>query len=123
MLTGVFLVALPMPIKACEPSRHHRETAAAVEAAVLRYERRTSRLEVRAVDCRGRRGLNGRPFDSRVQPFRGHPAFRCLISYAPGAGAGMACYALVGKALYQVGGCFDPMRDLGAGEGRLLSRR
>jgi len=91
---------------------------AAIEAAVLRYEttirRRTwnphRSARLRAVDC------------SRPAPvFRGKPAFRCSIRDLD-AGIEARCYALVGRALYEVGGCFDPARDLGAGKSLLLTR-
>jgi hypothetical protein len=91
---------------------------AAIEAAVFRYEttirRRTwnphRSARVRAVDC------------ERPAPlFQGKPAFRCAIrDQDPGIEA--RCYALVGRALYEVGGCFDPARDLGAGKSLLLTR-
>ena len=91
---------------------------AAIEAAVFRYEttirQRTwnshRSAQLRAVDC------------ERPAPlFRGKPAFRCAIrDQDPGIEA--RCYALVGRALYEVGGCFDPLRDIGAGKSRLLTR-
>jgi hypothetical protein len=91
---------------------------ARLEAAILRYENSTRQrtwnphrpAQVRAVDCR-------RP----APRFRGNPAFRCLIRFED-ASAEFNCFALVGRALYQVGGCYDPLRDIGAGNGRLLSR-
>jgi hypothetical protein len=91
---------------------------ARLEAAILRYENSTRQrtwnphrpAQVRAVDCR-------RP----APRFRGNTAFRCLIRFKD-ASAEFNCFALVRRALYQVGGCYDPLRDLGAGNGRLLSR-
>ena len=84
---------------------------AAIEAAVARYETRAGRRALRAVDC------------ERPGPlFRGKPAFRCSIRFADSNGLDAHCYALVGRALYEVGGCFDPLRDLGAGKSRLLTR-
>jgi hypothetical protein len=96
----------------------HSAERAALEAAILRYESSTRQrtwnphrpAQVRAVDCR-------RP----APRFRGNPAFRCLIRFED-ASAEFNCFALVGRALYQVGGCYDPLRDIGAGRGRLLSR-
>ena len=95
------------------------EAKHAVEAAVLKYEtatplRRlspTRLLHVRKVECS----------DVNVPRFRGHPAFRCGISFKePHTGLDAACYAVVGRALYEVGGCFDPLRDMGLGKSRLL---
>jgi hypothetical protein len=84
---------------------------AAIEAAVSRYETWARRRALRAVDC------------ERPGPlFRGRPAFRCSIRFADSNGLDAHCYALVGRALYEVGGCFDPQRDLGAGKSRLLTR-
>jgi hypothetical protein len=91
---------------------------AALEDAILRYETSTRQrtwnpyrpAEVRAVDCRW-----------PAPRFRGHPAFRCAIRFKD-ASVEFNCFALVGRALYQVGGCYDPVRDIGAGKGRLLSR-
>jgi hypothetical protein len=105
----------PFMVGSCQPGPSRGDAASTLEAAVLRHEKRDDSnplVHARKVDCWG-----------KVSPFRGHPAFRCWISYRePDAGVSEACFALVGKALYQVGGCFDPMRDLGAGKGRLLSR-
>jgi len=71
---------------------------------------------VRKVDCAS--------WAQDVPPFRGRPAFRCEIHYrSRESGTTLACFALVGDALYQVGGCFDPKRDLGLGKGRLLGRK
>ena len=93
---------------------------AAIEAAVLRYETATPRrrlsatrlLHVRKVECS----------DVGVPRFRGHRAFRCAISFKePRTGLDAACFVLVRRALYQVGGCFDPLRDMGAGKSRLLT--
>lgn len=91
---------------------------AAIEAAVFRYEttirQRTwnphRSAQLRAVDC-----------EFPAPLFRGKPAFRCSIRDGD-AGIEARCYALVGRALYEVGGCFDPARDLGAGRSRLLTR-
>jgi len=101
------------------PARYQPSSQkAAIEAAVFRYEttirQRTwnphRSAQLRAVDC------------ERPAPlFRGKPAFRCAIrDQDPGIEA--RCYALVGRALYEVGGCFDPLRDMGAGKSRLLTR-
>jgi hypothetical protein len=71
---------------------------------------------VRNVDCAS--------WAQGVPPFRGRPAFRCVITYRNWeSGSTVACFALVDHALYQVGGCFDPKRDLGVGKGRLLGRK
>jgi hypothetical protein len=91
---------------------------AAIEAAVFRYEttirQRTwnphRSAQLRAVDC-----------EQPAPLFRGRPAFRCAIRDQD-AGIEARCYALVGRALYEVGGCFDPARDLGAGKSLLLTR-
>ena len=105
---------------------HQRKAAseqakAAVEAAVFQYETATPRrrlsptrlLHVRKVECS----------DVNVPRFRGHRAFRCGISFKERrTGFDAACYALVGRALYEVGGCFDPLRDMGAGKSLLLTR-
>ena len=104
------------------PSHQRKATSeegkAALEAAVFRYEttirQRTwnshRSAQLRAVDC-----------ERFALLFRGKSAFRCAIrDQDPGIEA--RCYALVGRALYGVGGCFDPLRDMGAGKSRLLTR-
>jgi hypothetical protein len=84
---------------------------AAIEAAVFRYETWVRRRTLRAVDC------------ERPAPlFRGKPSFRCSIRFKDSNGLDANCYALAGRALYEVGGCFDPQRDMGAGKSLLLSR-
>jgi hypothetical protein len=118
-LAALALSALtPLTFGSYQPRALDQERAA-LEVAVFQYETGSRQREwsasrpaqVQKVEC----------LNSDVPPFRGHLAFRCEISYKVG-GKSLACYALVGKALYQVGGCFDPMRDLGIGKGRLLSR-
>lgn len=114
----------PFTIGSCQGSHTERTGVAAVEAAALRYEKAVAARErekgpedhVRAVDC------SGKHVDSGMPPFRGHQAFRCVILGENEFGSYMAivCYALIGDALYAVGGCFDPMRDIGRGNGRLL---
>ena len=105
---------------------HQRKAASdaartAVEAAVFRYETETPRrrlsptrsLHVRKVECS----------DVNVPRFRGQRAFRCAISFKePRTGFDAACYAPFGRALYEVGGCFPPPRDMGAGKSLLLTR-
>jgi hypothetical protein len=83
----------------------------AIEDAVFRYETWARRRTLRAVDC-----------DRPAPLFRGKPAFRCSIRFKDSNGLDAHCYALVGRALYEVGGCFPPPRDLGAGKSRLLLR-
>lgn len=100
----------------------HRQSApeperAALEAAILRYETLARQriwdparsAQVAAVEC-------SRP----APPFRGKPAFACLISLKDSS-RDWNCFALVAGALYEVGGCFDPIRGgLDEGGGRLL---
>jgi hypothetical protein len=107
MLTGLLLMAVPFTFLSCErraPDRTNEK--ARIDAAVLRWERATSSFAARAwqVRCFPRQAV-----------FRGHPVFR----RAQSSGIDAGCFALVGKALYRVAGCFDPLRD---GKSQLLAR-
>jgi hypothetical protein len=110
MLTGLLLTAVPFTFPACErraPDRTNEK--ARIEAAVLRWERETSSFANRAWQVRCF------PMEA---VFRSHPVFGCGIRRAHSSGIDGGCFALVGKALYGVGGCYDPLRD---GKTRLLS--
>ena len=83
----------------------------AVEAAVFRYETAAQGRTLRTVDC------------ERPGPlFRGEQAYRCSIRFQDSNGLDARCYALAGRALYEVGGCFELSRGMGAGKSRLLTR-
>ena len=100
----------------CEPGSDTAAERRLLEAALREWNVSESAdpylADANAIRCRE---------DFRPSAFRGRVGFRCDFLFADGSVA-EACYALVARDVYQVGGCIDPLRDLGVGKGRLVYR-